>query len=114
MSSSSPDHARAIDHQSRTPRLGSVVRKSALLNLVVFLTSFPVMVYAAGPKAIVPSLFVMAAISVLIWTATFALFGFASLARIIFWRRDPSSKPSLSVISAIQTGIEDRWLDSPV
>ena len=54
-------------------RIRSIFRKSALLNVVIVLTSFPVLVYAGGPKAVVPTLKIMAGISVLIWTVTFAM-----------------------------------------
>jgi hypothetical protein len=93
--------------------LRRVVRNSALLNVVIVLTSSPVLVLAGGPKAVVPTLAIMAGISVVIWTATFALFSFASLARI-FWtpvssvpKRDP---PAVTE----EPGVADRWLDGPV
>jgi hypothetical protein len=101
------------ENESPALTLRSVVRKSALLNLVSVLTSFPVLIVAGGPKAVVPSLVIMAGISVLIWTATFALFSLGSLLRIfktpvssVTWR-DP-------LHPAEEAGVADRWLDGPV
>ncbi len=99
--------------ESRVPSLRSVVRKSALLNLVIILTSLPVLIVAGGPKAVVPTLGIMAGISVLIWTATFALFSFVSLARI-FWPPVSTVKRSDPRRSAHEAGVADRWLDGPV
>ena len=95
------------------PRLRSIVRKSALLNVVIVLTSFPVLVYAGGPKVVVPTLKIMAGISVLIWIATFALSSFVTLARIF---RTPVStvKRSDPPHPANGAGVADRWLDGPV
>ncbi len=99
--------------ESASPSLRSIVRKSALLNVVIVLTSFPVLVVAGGPKAVVPTLKLMAGISVLIWTATFALFSFVSLARIF---RAPVStvKQSDRPRPVNDAGVADRWLDGSV
>jgi len=102
------------ENEPPAPTLRSVVRKSALLNLVIVLTSCPVLIFAGGPKAVVPTLEIMAGISVLIWTATFALFSLVSLPRLFrtpvccgVTRRDPRH-PAEGV------GVADRWLDGPV
>jgi hypothetical protein len=94
------------------PSLRSIVRKSALLNVVIVLTSFPVLVYAGGPGAVVPVLKIMAGISVIIWATTFALFSLMTLPRII---RTPVStgKPTDPPHRANGTGVADRWLDGP-
>jgi thiazole synthase ThiGH ThiG subunit len=100
------------EHESPASRLRSLVLKSALLNLVIVLTSFPVLVSAGGPEAVVPTLAIMAGITVLIWTATFTVFSFVSLARIVCTaissgtRRKPSHP-------AEEAGVADRWLDGP-
>lgn len=99
--------------ESPAPRLRCIVRKSALLNVVIVLTSFPVLVYAGGPKAVVPTLKIMAGISVLIWTTTFALFSLVSLARI-FWKPVSTVKRSDTPHPANGAGVADRWLDGPV
>src|SRR5437762_3413808 len=90
-----PATVRGNEDEFPATGLGSVVRKSALLNVVIVLTSFPVLVFAGGPEAVVPALAIMAGISFLIWTATFTLYFFVTLPRI-FWtpvaprkRRDP-------------------------
>jgi hypothetical protein len=113
LSTPKPVIVPADENKSPAPSLRSLVRKSALLNVVIVLTSFPVLVLGGGPKAVVPTLAIMAGISVVIWTATFALFSFASLARI-FWTpvspvtmRDPPPP-------AEEPTITDRWLDGPV
>jgi hypothetical protein len=95
------------------PSLRRIVRKSALLNLMVVLTSCPVLIFAGGPKAVYPTLDIMAGITVLIWIATFALFSFASFPRLFrppvspVMRRDPTLPPQ-------EAGVADRWLDGPV
>ncbi len=95
------------------PSLRSVVRKSALLNVTIVLTSFPVLVFAGGPRAVVPTLALMGGISLLIWTTTFTLFSFVSLARIFL--SPASSVPRCELPpKAEQTGVADRWLDGPV
>jgi anti-anti-sigma regulatory factor len=95
---------------SSAPSLQNIVRKSALLNLVIVLTSFPVLVFAGGMKAVVPALAIMAGITLLIWTATFALFSFVSLPRIF---RTPLSSLTLrdSARTAEQAGVSNPWLD---
>ncbi len=101
------------ENESPAPSLRSIVRKSALLNLTIVLTSFPVLVLAGGPKAVVPTLAIMAGISILIWTTTFSLFSFVSLARI-FWT--PASSVARGELPgrAEQTGVADRWLDAGI
>jgi hypothetical protein len=100
------------EDESPASSLRRIVRKSALLNLVIVLTSFPVLVLAGGRGAVVPSLAIMAAITFLIWTATFTLFSCVSLARILCTtfssgtRRKPRDR-------AKQVGVADRWLDAP-
>jgi hypothetical protein len=101
------------ENESPAPSLRSVARKSALLNLTIVLTSFPVLVYAGGPNAVVPTLKIMAGISFLIWTATFTLFSFVSLAWI-FWTPVPSRKWSYRRHPEKEAGVADRWLDGPV
>ncbi len=95
------------------PSLRSTVRKSALLNLTIVLTSFPVLVLAGGPKAVGPTLAIMAGISILIWTTTFTLFSFVSLARI-YWTPASSDARRERPDRAEQAGVADRWLDGPV
>jgi hypothetical protein len=97
---------------SPPPSLRRVVRNSALLNVVIVLTAAPVLVFTGGLKAVVPTLAIMAGISVLIWTATFALFSFASVARIL-WTPVPTKICVDPVLSSEEPGIADRWLDGP-
>lgn len=98
--------------KSRAPSLRSVVRKSALLNLAIFVTSFPVLIMAGGPNAAVPAIMLMAGISIVIWTATFALFPFVSLAAIFRAPVSPTAKPHRPQPTA-EAGLADRWLDEP-
>jgi hypothetical protein len=102
----------AKDNKSLAPTLRSIVRKSALLNLVIILTSSPVLILAGGPKAVVPTLEIMAGISVLIWTATFTLFSLVSLVRI-FWTPASTVKRLDPPHSANEGMVADRWLDGP-
>jgi hypothetical protein len=101
------------EDESPAPSLRSIVRKSALLNLAIVLTSFPVLVLAGGPKAVVPTLAIMAGISALIWTATFTLFSFVSLAGIFRTPVSPVPKRD-PPHPAEEAGVADRWLDGPV
>jgi hypothetical protein len=98
--------------ESPAPSLRSIVRKSALLNVVIVLTSFPVLIYAGGPKAVVPTLKIMAGISVLIWIATFAISSLVTLPRIF---RTPVSLVDRgdSPQPANEPGFDDRWPDGP-
>jgi hypothetical protein len=83
------------EDESPAPSLRSIVRKSALLNVVIVLTSAPVLIFEGGPKAVVVTLKIMVGISVLIWAATFALFFLLTLPWIfrtpvsLMTRRDP-------------------------
>lgn len=89
-----------------------LVRKSALLNAVIVLTSFPVLVLAGGPRAVVPALAIMAGITLTIWTATFTLFSCVSIVRLLVAafsagaRRKPAGR-------ARAVGVADQWLDGP-
>ncbi len=101
------------ENKSPAPSLRSIVRKSALLNLAIVVTSFPVLIFVRGAKAVVVTLAFMAGSTILIWATTFTLFSLVSLARI-FWtlvssvnRRDPQ-------YPAEEAGVADRWLDGPV
>ena len=61
-----------------------IVRKSALLNVVIVLTSFPVLVLAGGPRVVVPTLTIVTGITLMIWTASFALFSCVSTGRLLW------------------------------
>ena len=100
------------DDESRTPNLRSVVRKSALLNIVIVLTSCPILIFEGGPKAVAVTLEIMAGITILIWVATFALFSLVTLPRIF---RTPVSrlKRSDTLNPASEMGVADRWIDRP-
>ncbi len=108
-----PSDVSGSEPEPRGPSLRSVVRKSALLNLTIILTSFPVLVFAGGPAAVIPVLAIMAGISVLIWSTTFALFSFVSLVRI-FWSPATAGKPHSPSRRRPASGLTDRWLDEPV
>jgi hypothetical protein len=97
-------------YENKLPALSlrSIVRKAALLNLVIVLTSFPVLIFEGGPKAVVPTLEIMAGISVLTWTTTFALFSLVTIPRI-FWA--PVVKRIDVLRPTNETGVADRWLD---
>jgi hypothetical protein len=103
----------AYENESPAPSLRRIVRNSALLNLMIVLTSFPVLIIAGGPNAVIPTLAIMAGISVLIWTATFALFSLVSLPWIF---RTPVSSVTLRdpPFPAEDAGVADLWLDGPV
>ena len=99
--------------EPRAFRLRSVVAKSALLNLVIVLTSFPVLVLAGGPDAVAPAVTVMAAITILIWSATLMLSSCVSLVRVV-WTLSTSGARRKPPLQAREAGVADRWLDAPV
>ncbi len=88
------------------PGFWSVVRKSALLNLVIVATSFPALVSAGGPLAVGPVLLLLSVISAVLWALTFALFSFASLFRLF---QTPSRKHPLPIPRG--GDLRDPWLD---
>ena len=98
--------------QSRPSSFRTIVHKSALLNMVIVLTSFPVLVLAGGPRAVVPTLAIMAGITFLVWTATFTLFSFVSLGRIYWTMFSPGTRRKVPN-PAKEVGVADRWLDVP-
>ena len=100
------------DESPAPSRFRNIVRKSALLNGVIVLTSFPVLVFAGGPKAVIPTLEIMAGISVLIWSATFALFSLVTFPRIFRTPRSLVTRGD-SLRPANETAVDDRWLDKP-
>jgi hypothetical protein len=113
-SMSKPLVAPGYENEKATPSLRSIVRKSALLNLTIILTSFPVLVFAGGPNAVVPALAIMAGISVVVWTATFTLFSFITLARIFWTPASSLARGEPLHHQAREAGVADRWLDGPV
>jgi hypothetical protein len=107
-----PNTTQRIASESAAPSLRRVTRKSALLNAAIVLTSFPVLALAGGPNAIIPALKVMAGITIVIWTATFSLFYFLSLARL-FGPPTPRGKQPDPLRPPSDAGVADRWLDGP-
>jgi hypothetical protein len=107
-----PTIVRGNEDQSRAQGLRSVARKSALLNVVIVLTAFPVLVAAGGPLAVYPALAIMAGISLLIWTATYTLYFCVALLRLC-WTPASSGKRRDRQRPAEQAGVGDRWLDGP-
>ena len=115
MDSRTPKPVILAGHERESPasRLRSIVRKSALLNVVIVLTSSPVLIYAGGPKAVVPTLKIMLGISILIWTSTFAVLSLVILPRIF---RTPES--SLTHRDTLHAADETKppsagWTDMP-
>ena len=93
-------------------RFRGIVRKSALLNVVIVLTSFPVLVVAGGPRAVVPAVAIMAAITAMIWTVTFALVSFISIGQLV-WTAFSAEARRKPPIAARTAGVGDHWLDGP-
>jgi hypothetical protein len=105
-----PEIGPGNEHESPAPRLRRIVRKSALLNIVIVLTSFPVLVYAGGPTAVVPTLKIMAGISIVIWASTFALFSLVTFP-LIFRTPVSTVNQSDSLYPENNTGVDDHWVD---
>lgn len=100
------------EHSVPAPSLRSLVRKSALLNAVIVLTSFPVLVFAGGPNAVVPAAAIMGGITYLIWTVTFTVYFVISLPRLFrapFFSRSRRDR----IQPANAAGVADPWLDDP-
>jgi hypothetical protein len=114
MSRPTPNSVIIPGHEDETPASSfrRVVRKSILLNVVIVLTSFPVLILAGGPRAIVPTLAIMAGITLMIWTATFTLFSCVSIGRLL-WTISFSGTRRKPPVAARRVGVADRWLDGP-
>jgi hypothetical protein len=91
------------------PNLKRVLWKSALLNLVIVATALPVITYSAGPKSVVPALAVLAAVSVLVWTSTLAVFSAWSLVWIAWTQARRAARRSAR--RAESGGVGDPWVD---
>jgi len=111
-SESRPSPGSYQDDRSTDSSFRKLVRKSALLNLVIVLTSFPVLAWAGGLEAVAPALAIMTGISLIIWAFTFALYSFVSLPRL-FQMPEHSSKPSTNSRPAARDSVADRWVDGP-
>src|SRR5215471_4184707 len=103
---------RGNEDTSPASHFRQIVRKSILLNVVIVLTSFPVLVLAGGPRALVPTLAIMAGITLVIWTATFTLFSCVAIGRLL-WTAFSTGTRRKPVLAARKGGVADRWLDVP-
>jgi len=103
---------RRDEDGSPASSLRRVVLKSALLNLVIILTSFPVLVLAGGPGAVAPSVTVMVGISFVIWSITLTLYSCVSLGGIIRTAFSSAARRKPPLL-ARRAGLADRWLDAP-
>ncbi|MFO0891345.1 MAG: hypothetical protein U0790_19650 [Isosphaeraceae bacterium] len=101
-------HPRLSDLRSGESGFRRVVRKSALLNLAIVLTSFPVLAWAGGANGLRATLAIMAGISLLIWASTFTFYSFASLTRLFRTREAGKAAEPRGT-----KGVSDRWLDGP-
>jgi len=101
------------ENKSSGPNLRRIVRMSALFNLAIVVTCFPLLIFVRGAKAFGVTLAFMGGSTNLIWATTFTLFLLISLARII-WTLVSSLKRSDPPDWAEETGVADRWLDGPV
>jgi hypothetical protein len=109
---SKPVIIRDYENEFPASSFRRIIYKSALLNVVIVLTSFPVLVLLGGPKAVVPTLAIMTGVTVLIWSATFALFSCVALGRIL-WTAFSSGTRRKPRFPARRAGVADRWLDEP-
>jgi len=103
---------RGSEDQSPASRFRLIAYKSALLNAVIVLTSFPVLALAGGPRGVVPTVIIMTGLTLLIWTATFALFSCVTIVRLL-WTTFSSESRRKPPIAAQRAGVADRWLDGP-
>ncbi|QEH31558.1 hypothetical protein OJF2_00230 [Aquisphaera giovannonii] len=106
-----PKRPRRRDLEPARLTLRGVIWRSALLNLAVVLTSFPVLVAAGGRDTVVPLMLVLGGISLVIWAATFAVYGFATLVSV--FRAPASSRKPRAAGVAASAGLADRWIDGP-
>ncbi|WP_406698074.1 hypothetical protein V5E97_04380 [Singulisphaera sp. Ch08] len=91
------------------PKSLSLAQKSVLLNLGIVVTALPVLSYGGDPRAVLPTLAILAAISVLIWTATFATSSFISVSKIFEAQRTPPQRDPRT-----EFGVVDEWMDGPL
>src|SRR4051812_43370017 len=89
-----------------------LVRKTALLNLGILLSALAIGAYLGSPANFLILLFLVPMVSIVLWSATFAISAFVSLSRI-FWeqglrgtRRSPRHRTGGG-------GGGDPWLDGP-
>ena len=105
-----------VKGQSDSPgpplKLRSLLWRSGLLNLAIIVTALPVMVFAGGPEAAVPALTVMGALSLVIWLATLAAFGFISIVRAILRFAAWVSRHWYQRLNGDRR-LADEWLDGP-
>jgi hypothetical protein len=107
-----PAIVRGNQDPSPASRLRRIVLKSILLNAIIVLTSFPVLAIAGGARVVVPTLAIMAGITLVIWTATFTLFSSVAIGRLL-WKTFSTSTQRKPPIAARKGGVVDRWLDGP-
>ena len=80
---------------------------------MIVLTSFPALVLAGGPKAVIPTLAIIVGCTFLIWTATFGLFSVVSIGRI-FWSGILHRVTTTKLQDRQkEVGVASRWLDGP-
>jgi hypothetical protein len=93
-------------------QLRGFVWRSALLNLVIVLTALPVLAAAGGPGAILPAVTLLALLSALIWSLTFAAFFLVFLVRL-FRRVSARVSGHSRRRPGAGSGLADAWLDGP-
>jgi len=106
----------ALKRRGRTPirALGfrEFVRKTALLNLGVVLSSLAIGAHPRRPSDFVILLFLATMVSIVAWSVTFAISALVSLSRV--FRAQGTSGPRQSHRHpAGGGGVGDPWLDGP-
>lgn len=99
--------------RAQPPKSLSLVRKSILLNLGIVVTALPVLSFGGDPRALLTTLMILAAISVLIWTATFATSSFISVSKI-FEAQRTNETGRRHRDPGTEFGVVDEWMDGPL
>jgi hypothetical protein len=104
----------ALEGWGRTPIPASgfrgLVRETALLNLGILLSALAIGAYLGSPANFLILLFLVPMVSILLWSASFAISGFVSLSPIFWgqglWERRPRYQEGGGDVG-------DDWLDGP-
>jgi hypothetical protein len=110
MKSAFKGRGRMAAPASGFPRL---VRKTALLNLGMVLSCLAIGAHLGRPASLVILLLIVPMVSIILWSATFAISAFVALFRIFCGQGLRSSRQGPRP-TAHGGGVGDEWLDGPV
>jgi hypothetical protein len=89
-----------------------LIRKTALLNLGIILSALVMGAYLGSRVGLLILLCIVPLISIVLWSATFAISAFVLLIRI-FWGQASRLPRSFPRYPTAESGVGDEWLDGP-